>query len=189
MTNFSTYSKSNVNKKSQSGYIFLLYLSFVWLTFFTSTNSIVANLTLGYGKLFLNSGNLFYEIFYILTHAVLELGILELFFRIYRHILSYKVYTFVVPNDKIKIEFRLYFILRNIIFGIINNLCFLYPFLYNAYEFFNIFTTLLIIVLFAYNIQKKYSEPIIAHFVFKNFYKPVLIYEIIMGLYYFWGVM
>jgi len=183
------YSMSH-NKSSEGGYVFLLYLSFVWLSFFTSTNSIVWNLTLGYGQLFdFNSGNLFYEVFNILVYAAIELAALEVLFWIYRHILSYRVYTFVVPTDKIRKEFRAYYIIRNIVFGVLVNLCYLYPILYNLYDLFKIVTTLFIIVLFAYNIQKKYSEPIIAHFVFRNFYKPLFIYELILGFAYFWGCM
>lgn len=190
MANFRSYNGVSYGTKkiNQSGYVFLLYLSFVWLTFFSSVNSFISNLYFDFGKLFVSTDQLFSTIYLVLIYALLELAVFEILFWIYRNILSCRIYTFVVPDDKMKVEFRLYFILRNVILGVITNLCFLYPFLYNAYDFFKIFVTLLIIILFAFNIQKKYSEPIIAHFVFRNFYKPVLLYEIVMGLYYFWSV-
>ena len=182
-----------INKKYESNhgiYIFLLYLSFVWMSFFTATSSVVENITLGYGKLFSPaSGNLFYEVFYVLLQAGVELLALEILFWIYRWFLSHKVYTFVVPEDKLKIDFRVHFIVRNIIFGVILNLCFLYPFLYSYIDFFNICTSIIVIIAFAYKIQKTYSEPIIAHFVFKNFSLPIIVYEVIIALSYFWGYM
>jgi hypothetical protein len=188
MTN--NYFKKTDNKSSGSFYIVLLYLSFVWAGFYESSNTIVDGLILGYGGLFDNTtGNLFYNVFYILMYAGIELLAFELLFWIYKQFLSYKIYTFIVPADKFKVDCRVFFAIRNIFYGIFANLCFLYPFLYAYLELVAIVSVLIGVIAYAYHAQKTYAEPLIAHFVFKNFAAPIICYETIMAIYYFWRCM
>ena len=177
----------NERKVNSKFYIFLLYLSFVWSGFFYASSTLVDNFVFGYGKLFsLNSGTFIYDLLYLLMYAGMSLLMFEGAFWIYRTILSYKVYTFVVPADKLRIDCRMFFAIRNIIYGVFANMCFLYPFLITYLEFINVVSILIIVIIAAYHVQKTYSEPLIAHFVFKNFCLPVVVYEIILTLFYVW---
>ena len=161
-------------------YLFLLYLSYVWVSIFPSTSYLATDVTLGFGKLFSpSSGFLFYEILYLLSYAGISMLFFEFFFLIYRASLQKSVYTYVVPADKLKADCRLYFAIRNVIYGIFLNLCFLYPFIYKFDYFFNVTITIIMLMVFAYKTQKEHSEPIISHFVFKNFCYPVFYLEIV----------
>ena len=182
------YSNLTLEQKNRNNfYIFVLFLSFVWAGFYESSTSIVDSFLFGYNNLFdFGSTTFIYSFFFILMSAVVRLLGFEIIFWFYKLILSYRVYSFVVPADKFKIECRVYFSIRNIIYGIFANLCFLYPYIYNYLKFIDIISIIIVITIFSYHIQKTYSEPIISHFVFKNFCVPVLTYEVIMGLLYFW---
>ena len=183
---FKTYNKEE--KTSNLYYIFLLYLSFLWAGFYVASNTIVDGLVLGYGKLFsFNSGNFIYNILFILMFAGLELTGFEILFWFYRLFLSYKVYTFIVPANKFKVDCRVFFAIRNVIVGIFANLCFLYPFIYAYLELIEIVSVLVGVIIYSYYTQKTYSEPLVAHFVFKNFCTPIFAYEIIMAFSYFFG--
>ena len=183
------YYKNYINKRRVSSklYIFLLYLSFLWANFFYASSTLVENFIFSYGNLFsLTNDMFFYNFLYIIMYAGMSLLMFEAAFWIYRTILSYKVYTFVVPADKFRIDCRMFFAIRNIFYGIFANMCFLYPFLSTYLELISVVSIIIIVIVFAYHVQKTYSEPLIAHFVFKNFSMPVIVYEIILTLYYLW---
>ena len=159
----------------------------MWAGCYESANSIVDTLVLGYGGLFdTTSGNLFYNLFYIFMFAGMELLAFEILFWFYKRYLSYKIYTFVVPADKFKVDCRMFCAIRNIFYGIFANLCFLYPFLFNYLELVGIVSVLIGVIAYSYYAQKTYAEPLISHFVFKNFAAPIITYEVIMAIYYFW---
>lgn len=161
-------------------YLFLLYLSYVWLSIYPTSGVYATDLTLGFGKLFApSSGNLFYEVVYLLIYAGINMLVFEIIFWFYRVYLTTKVYTFVLPADRLKADCRLFFAIRNVIYGIFLNLCFLYPYIYKFDYFLNVTITLIMLIVFSYKIQKEHSESIISHFVFKNFCYPVFYFEIL----------
>jgi len=164
-------------------YILLLYISFIWTSIYPVMNALVNNYTFGYGNLFdLANPNFTSIIFILLIEALFSLAIFEIIFAIYRWILQFKIYSFIVPTDKLKNESRLYFIYRNIILGIFINLCFFHPYLYIFVPFADIVITMAMVILYTVHLNKTYSEPIVSHFVFKNFCYPIFVFEAIMIL-------
>lgn len=166
-------------------YIALLILSFVWLSIYPSTTTYVVSLNYGYGNIF-SDVNIFSVISNVFFEAIISWIGFEILFWIYRYVLSFKIYSFIVPMDSFKAETRLYFIIRNVILGLIYNLCFLFPYLYIYADFFDLFITLTVLIFYAKHLNATYSETVVGHFVFKNFCYPIFIYEaieILLGIF------
>ena len=183
MTNnyaFNNQAKSNPYKWV---YIIMLFISFIWISIYPASTAMAGNLYFAYGNLFdMASGNLSSFIVMILAEAlVMWLGF-EIIFYLYRWLLGFKIYSFIVPADKMKSESRLFFIYRNVFYGIIVNLCFLFPYLQVYLPFFDLVITLITLISFAAHLNKTYAEPIIGHFVFKCFCYPVFVYEALVVL-------
>lgn len=172
---------ANRKQPNNGVYTFLLYLSYVWVSLFSTSGILVTDFTMNFGRLFsFMSENLFYEVFYVLMYAGINTVLFLIILWFYRMFLATKVYTFVVPVERLKAECIIYFIIRNIFYGIFLNLCFLYPYIYNLDNLVNVTLTLIMTIVFAYKVQKEYSESIISHFVFKNFCYPVFWYQILI---------
>lgn len=169
-------------------YIALLILSFVWLSIYPTTTAFVTSLNYGFGDIF-SKTNLYVVFGSIIFDAAISWISFEILFWIYRYVLSYKIYSFIVPMDSFKAETRIYFIFRNVILGIIYNLCFLCPYLYNYSTFFDMLVTLIVLIFYAKHLNSAYSETIVGHFVFKNFCYPIFIYEAINILFSIWVVL
>lgn len=177
-------------KPRQNSWIYklLLLISFVWLEFYTATLSLVYSFEYGYGNIFsdVNAPLIFSS---VLVNALMSWASFEILFWIYRFVLSYKIYSFIVPMDSLKAETRMYFIFRNVILGLVCNLCFIFPYLYAYIPFFDILITMIMLVLYAKHLNNVYSETIVGHFVFKNFCYPIFIYELIEILCGIWVVL
>ena len=161
-------------RKNSWIYKFLLILSFIWLEMYPSSLLFIY----GFGNIF-SSINLSSTFAIVITNAIVSWGVFEILFWIYRFILSTKIYSFLVPIESLKAETRLYFVIRNIILGLICNLCFLFPYLYSFEPFFDLLITLIVLIIYAKRLSNVYSETIVGHFVFKNFCYPIFIYELI----------
>lgn len=167
-------------KKHMNGwiYVFLLYLSFVWISFYPAATSLTGSFMFGFGNLLdAKNSNFSLAIAMVISDATLSWLMFELLFYIYRYVLTFKIYTFIVPLNSLKIESRIFFIYRNIFYGIFLNLCFLFPYFYAFASFVNLTITMITLIAFSKSLVKNYSEPIIAHFVFKNFCYPIFVYE------------
>ena len=158
-------------------YIALLILSFVWLEFYSSTLSFVYTFETGYGDIFSNL-NISTALSSIFVNGIISWLSFEILFWIYRYVLSFKIYSYIVPMDSLKAETRMYFIFRNVFLGMICNLCFLFPYLYNFEPFFDLLITMIVMVMYAKHLNSFYAESIVGHFVFKNFCYPIFIYEL-----------
>ena len=163
-------------------YIALLILSFVWLDLYSTCLSFVYSFEYGYGDI-LSSVNISVALGNVFFNAIFSWISFEILFWIYRYVLSFKIYSFVVPMDSLKAETRMYFIFRNVILGLICNLCFLFPYLYVFEPFFDLLITMVVMMFYAKHLNNVYSESIVGHFVFKNFCYPIFIYEGICILY------
>lgn len=180
-----TYNLSNNTKTSNSWiYSILLFVSFLWVALYPATSILVESFEFGYGNLLNFSGeNSSYIVMMILSEALYMFIGFELIFYFYRYFLTFKIYSFIVPTDNLKVESRVFFIYRNLVFGLVSNLCFLFPFLYKFLPFFDLVTTMIFLLIYACHLNKKYAEPIIGHFVFKNFCYPVFFYEALVVLF------
>ena len=164
-------------KTKQWPYLLLLYVSFIWIVLYPTFITVVGSDIFGYGNVLnLNSSLFSYVLLSILFNGLIYFVEFELIFWIYRLILSFKIYYFIVPTDRLKIESRKYFIIRNIIYGLFVNLCFFYPFFFNYIEFINVIVTMTMVFFFIKHINKTYSEPIVSHFVFRYFCYPIFIF-------------
>ena len=174
-----------VQEKKHSTWIykFLLFLSLIWISIYPSISAVSSDFYFNYGNIIsASSANFSYVIAMILTEALMSWIFFEIIFYLYRLVLSFRVYSFVVPMDKLKTESRTFFIYRNIFYGLFLNLCFLFPYLFAYAEFINVVVTLAFTILYSNYLNKTYGEPVIGHFVFKNFCYPLFFYEALMLL-------
>lgn len=184
------YSLQKSKKVSGWLYVFLLYLSFVWIAIYPVTNSLISSFVGNYGNLFdFSNPNFDYVIAMVLSYALVDLLVFEVGFYIYRLVLSFKVYSFIVPNDIFKTECRIYYIYRNLILGVFLNICFLFPYLYIFEGVFRILVTMSLLIIFAKHLATDYGETIVGHFVFKNFCYPIFVYESLVFILQILGVM
>ncbi len=161
-------------------YKLMLFASFLIVSIFPATGMVVADYYFNYGNLFdLSSPNFSFIVLNIVVDALVAWLVFELLFYLYRYVLSYNIYSFILPNNKFKNEGRLFFIYRNIIYAVFVNLCFFIPYLYMWLPLISIVVSFSMVLLFALHINKAYAEPIIGHFVFKSFVYPVFVFEIV----------
>jgi len=170
-------------KKKNSNYltIFLLILSFVWITAYPVLSSFVYDYYFSYGNFLNLSSDMFANaaIFIVISSLVSWIGF-ELILIVYRFVLSFRIYSFVAPQHKVKNDMRTFFIYRNVVFGLFLNICFVFPYLHIFAPIIDLIATLTTFICFANYIKKTYSEPLIGHFVFKCFITPVVLYEILI---------
>ena len=144
---------------------FLLYLSFIWTGIYPALSSLSSNFYYSYGNVFDITSSVFSSaIIYIFVYAFVSWISLELIFMFYRFIMSFKIYSFVLPSHKLKNEMRTFFIYRNVIFGLFLNICFIFPYLYALISIVDVIVTMTAFICFAVHINKTYSEPLIGHF-------------------------
>lgn len=157
-------------------YKLLLFISFVWISIYPATSMVTSNFYFGFGGLF-DSASRSSVVIMVLAEALSYWIVFEIIFFLYRWVLGFKIYSFIVPANKLKIETRAFFTYRNVFYGIFVNLCFLFPYLHSYALFFDLVITFIVLIAYANHLNKTYAEPIIGHFVFKCFSYPVFIYE------------
>lgn len=179
MKNNNTIMYGFKSKKNSSWvYKLFLFLSFVWVSAYPAITSVSSDFYFNYGNIFMTgSSNFSYVLSMVIVEALVSWIFFEIVFYLYRLILSFRVYSFVVPMDKLKNDSRLFFIYRNIFYGLFLNLSFMFPYLYIYAEFVNLIVLLVATIFYACYLNKNYAEPIIGHFVFKNFCYPLFFYE------------
>lgn len=174
-----------VPEKKQRTWVYklLLFISFVWISLYPTVTALSTDFFFNYGNILnTSSTNFSYALSMVLVEALLSWAFFEVVFYLYRLVLSFRVYSFVVPMDKLKTESRIFFIYRNIFYGLFLNLCFMFPYLFVYVDFINLVVTLIVTMFYAAYLNKTYAEPIIGHFVFKNFCYPLFFYEALMVL-------
>ena len=171
------------NKTSNNGWIvkLLLFVSFIWASLYTSTTALASELYWSFGNLLDTASENFSSIvFIILIEAFVYWFAFEFIFYLYRYVLQFKIYTFIVPAERLKTESRTFFIYRNVFYGLFLNLCFLFPYLHIFAPLVSLISTFVMLMLYSIHLNKTYAEPIIGHFVFKNFCFPVFLYQAIV---------
>ncbi len=182
----------SVTKKKTLGgwfYCLILVVSFLCIDFYITVSSETVFISFSGNNIFASSQDIAYIFGLTVIEALIDWLVLEVIMWLYRTILSLKIYSFVVPAQTLKNECRLFFAIKNFLLAIIVNLCFAYPYLYSFVEAFNVLFLVLTLVTFAWHIQRRYSEPIIAHFVFKCFCYPIFFYECVVLLVSYLGVL
>ena len=171
-------SELQMTKQKQWPYLLILYASFVWVVLYPTAITLGGTHLFDYGNIFdISSGNFSFVILSFLLNGFMYFIEFELVFWIYRCILSFKIYSFIVPADKLKVDSRVYFIMRNVIYGVFVNWCFFHPYLYNYVGLIELVVTLVMVIFYVRHLYRTYSEPIVSNFVFKYFCYPIFIFE------------
>ncbi len=174
-----------VQRKKPSSWTckFLLFVSFLWVVLYPTLSMVSSDFYFNYGNIISSSSvNFSYTVAMILAEALVSWLVFELIFYVYRLVLSFKVYSFVVPVEKLKSDSRIFFVYRNIFYGLFLNLCFLFPYMYIYAGLINLAVTLGVAIIYASYLNKTYGEPVIGHFVFKCFCYPLFCYEALVLL-------
>lgn len=170
-------------KKAKNGGLikFLLLLSFVWISLFTVAGRLSFDFYWNFGNLIdPTSSNFSTILLLVFSESIVYWIVFEIVFYLYRFVLQFKIYSFIVPAENLKNESRVFYIYRNIFYGLFLNLCFLAPYLYEYAAFMSLVTTFVMLIIYANHLNKNYAEPIIGHFVFKNFCYPIFVYQAII---------
>jgi len=160
---------------STIGLPILLLLSFVWLNFYsnyTNLNTMIFIDDSTFGSI------TSYIVFSMLIAAIVDYILFELFFFVYRLFLGFSIYSFMIPKYVMLDKFRIWYIVRNIVLGIIFNLRFLFPYISVYLCVFELILNFLFIICLYYDLKKDYVETLVAQFVFKTLTVPVVLYEI-----------
>ncbi len=147
----------------------LVFLSFIWLNLYTSVAS-VTEIALLQGDTYL--------VFGIILKGVLDYFVFEILFYIYRFLIGFSIYSFMIPKNVMKDKFRLWYLIRNVILGFLFNLRFFFPYLTVYLCIFELSFNFLFIFGLYFHLEKSYVEPLVGQFVFKTLAFPVIIYEI-----------
>lgn len=178
------YFMEKTERKSRGGLVkFLLFLSFVWTSLYTTASSLTNSFYWNFGNLLdTGSSNFVSIVSMVIAEAIVYWLAFELVFYIYRYVLQLKIYSFIVPAEKLKVESRTFYIYRNLFYGLFLNLCFLYPYLHVFAPVVSLITMFVALIAYSVHLNNTYAEPIIGHFVFKNFCYPVFVYQAIVLL-------
>ena len=152
----------------------LLFISFVWLNFYDTTaelNILSVNFA-GMDNLALNIG------LSVFVSGLIDYVIFEFLFFIYRFCLGFSIYSFMIPKFVIMDKFRLWYVVRNILLGLIFNVRFFFPFIGTYLCAIELVCNFVLIICLYYSLQKEYVEPLVGQFVFKTLAVPVVLYEI-----------
>lgn len=147
----------------------LVFLSFIWLNLYTSVAS-VTEIALLQGDTYL--------VFGIILKGVLDYFIFEILFYIYRFLIGFSIYSFMIPKNVMKDKFRLWYLIQNVILGFLYNLRFFFPYFTVYLCIFELCFNFLFIFGLYFHLEKSYVEPLVGQFVFKTLAFPVIIYEI-----------
>ena len=170
-------------KKTSSNWLIkvLLLVSFIWTSLYSATSVLVTDFYWNFGNLLdVQSANFSTAIIMVISEALFCWISFEITFWLYRFVLQFKIYSFIVPTDNLKNESRTFYIYRNVFYGLFLNLCFLFPYLYEFAPLMSLVTTFVMLIIYSVHLNKTYAEPIIGHFVFKNFCYPIFIYQAII---------
>jgi len=152
----------------------LVLLSFVWLNLYstlTGLNSVSLDIGV-YGSLATYLG---VSVFFA---GLLDYIVFEILFFIYRLVLGFSIYSFMIPKNVLLDKFRIWYLVRNLLLGVIFNLRFLYPFFGTYICIFELILNMLLVIVLYFDLSKNYVEPLVGQFVFKTLAWPVFIYEI-----------
>lgn len=155
---------------------FLLFVSFVFVSFFDSYSSFshtvyaasnVKSLLFGTDDLLL----------VMIFNGLVQFAIFELLFFLYRQIVRITVIGYSLPVEAIKNTGRFYMVLSNILLGAVLNLRFLFPAITVFEELFEIVITVSMFVLFMLSIMRRYVHDIAKGQAFSVLVVPYLLFE------------
>ncbi len=167
--NMSKYGKKSTFEKLLP---YLLIVSYAWLYFFTEVRDISANL-FGYDSAYLIS-----LILGLLFLGACEYLILLVVLWIYRTIMAYRPYFYLVSVRTFNSHIKFWIIIKNLILGLLSMLLFYFPYLEAYSEIVEFIFGFLVIVCTYFSLQK-YIDEMFRHMYFKLMVYPWFVYQII----------
>lgn len=166
-------------KKSQRILIFaLLYVSFVFMMFFDTIS--LANGGEGVLKEMMGFDNdLVNFVLFTMTYALVSLFVFEVIMRLYVFLIRTSIYTFSIPREELRYSVRIWFMLRNSILAVINCFLLVYPITINYFIVVQFIIDSIILIMFFFDIRKRFISEITAPFAFKTFVRPYLVYQVV----------
>ena len=154
---------------------FLLFLSFVWVNIYSGIMN-VDSISVGASGLMTSWS---YVIFSILFIAGVDYIVFELLFYVYRFLMGFSIYSFMIPKQIFINKFRLWFLIRNVLMGFVFNLRFLFPFISVYLIVVEVLFTMLSIICLYFDIARKYVDVLVGHLYFRAISICIIIYEAI----------
>ena len=152
----------------------LLFLSFVWLYLYSTLSDLndvfYSNET--YSSLPL------YLVISVLLVVLVEYLIFELFFFVYRLFIGFSIYSFMIPKNVLMDKFRTWYIIRNVILGLVFNFRFFFPYIDTYLIILELIMNFVFVLLLFNDLKKDYVEPLVGQYVFRTLLMPILLYEV-----------
>lgn len=151
----------------------LVFLSFIWLNLYTTLAS-----TNGVRLIFVNVDITNAMLLSVIVQGFVDYIVFELVFFLYRFVIGFSIYSFMIPKQVLKDKFRFWYFLRNIVLGFLFNLRFAFPYLGTYLCIFELMFNFIFITCMYFDLRRNYVEPLVGQFVFKTLAVPVIAYEI-----------
>ena len=114
----------------------------------------------------------------VLIKGLVDYLVFELVFFLYRFVIGFSIYSFMIPKQVLKDKFRLWYVIRNLALGFLYNLRFAFPYFGTYLCIFELVFNFAFIIGMFFDLKRNYVEPLVGQFVFKTLAVPVVAYEI-----------
>ena len=149
----------------------LLFLSFLWLNFYST----IAGMTDVFNVVEIVDTTSF--IFSAIIMALVEYLVFELFFYVYRLFIGFSIYSLMLPKYVFIDKFRKWYIIRNLILGLIFNIRIFAPYISLYIGAFEVVFNFLMIFALYFDLKKEHIEPLVGQYVFRTLTIPIILYE------------
>ena len=149
----------------------LLFLSFLWLNFYST----IAEMTDVFNVIEVVDELAF--IFSVVIMALVEYLVFELFFYVYRLFIGFSIYSLMLPKYVLIDKFRKWYIVRNLILGLIFNIRVFAPYISLYLGAVEILFNFAMIFALYFDLKKQHVEPLVGQYVFRTLTIPIILYE------------
>ena len=152
----------------------VLFLSFIWLNLYASLTEL--------NDVFFNnevySSVTAYLIATTIFISLVEYLAFELYFFVYRLFIGFSIYSFMIPKNVLIDKFRIWYVVRNLILGVVFNLRFFFPYISTYLCVAELIMNFMFVFVLYADLKKDFIEPLVGQYVFKTLIMPVLLYEV-----------
>lgn len=113
----------------------------------------------------------------LLISALLSWAWFEIVFYIYRMFINFSIFSYTIPRALLENKARCFMVLRNVIFGLVSNLMFFFPYIRAMLIVFQIIIDFLVFIWFAFAVTRETVDTMIMPNVFKGLLTPFVIIE------------
>lgn len=117
----------------------------------------------------------------VILYGGISLILCEILLWVYRSVLGFSLYTFIIPAQAVIDGTKWAIVVRNIVMGALNLLSVFVIVLRPLLEIIDTIVIFSVFAVFALKSQKKYVEPIVQPFVFKGLMMPIVIYTFLIA--------